>query len=93
MLFCLQRVNRNFRVVDEFHLVCTRRKLKLNAGKSKIMVYGRREAEVVIFNTPYGVSVLEVGRCEILLGERMNEVKKFPSSDGATGYGSNQKGS
>ncbi len=26
------------RIVDEFHRVCKRRKLKINAGKSKVMV-------------------------------------------------------
>ena len=31
------------RVVDEFYSVCTRRKLKVNAGKCKVMVVERRE--------------------------------------------------
>ena len=29
------------RVVDEFHWVCTRRKLRVNVGKSKVMVFER----------------------------------------------------
>ncbi len=33
------------RVVNEFSSVCKRRKLKVNAGKSKIMVLEKREEE------------------------------------------------
>ena len=40
--------------------VCTRRKVKVNAGKSKVMFFVRREGEVVDFSTPYRVSVLAV---------------------------------
>ncbi len=43
------------RVVNEFCSVCKRRKLKVNAGKSKVMVFERREVEVVDFNTAYRV--------------------------------------
>ncbi len=39
------------RVVNEFYSVCKRRKLKLNAGKSKVMVFERREQEQNDFNT------------------------------------------
>ena len=38
-------------VVDEFYSGCMRRKLKVNAGKSK-MIFGRREVEMVDFRTP-----------------------------------------
>ncbi len=38
------------RVVNEFYSVCKRRKLKVNAGKSKVMVFERREEEAVDFN-------------------------------------------
>ncbi len=38
----LQRV-----VLNEFYSVCKRRKLKVNAGKSKVMVFERKEVEVV----------------------------------------------
>ena len=66
------------RVVDEFYTVCTRKKLKVNAGKSKVMVFERREIEAVDFNTPYRVSVPAVRRCEVILGgEKMEEVKEF----------------
>ncbi len=43
------------RVVNEFYSVCKRRKLKVNAGKSKVMVFERRGVEVVDFNTAYRV--------------------------------------
>ncbi len=33
------------RVVNEFYSVHKRRKLKVNAGKSKVMVFERREVE------------------------------------------------
>ena len=38
------------RVFNEFYRVCTRRKLKVNTGKSKGMVFERREVEVVDLN-------------------------------------------
>ncbi len=41
------------RLVNVFSSVCKRRKLKVNAGKSKVMVFERREEEVVDFNTAY----------------------------------------
>ncbi len=34
------------RVLNEFFSVCKRRRLKVNAGKSKVMVFERREEEV-----------------------------------------------
>ena len=41
-----------------------------------MMVSGRREAEMMYFTTPYRVSVIAVGRCDVNLGgERMEEVK------------------
>ncbi len=43
------------RVVNELYSVCKRRKLKVNAGKSKVMVFRRREEEVVDFNTAYSL--------------------------------------
>ncbi len=43
------------RVVHEFYNVCKRRKLKVNTGKSKVMVFERREEEVTDFNTAYRV--------------------------------------
>ncbi len=33
------------RVVNEFYSVCKRRKLKVHTGKSKVMVFERREVE------------------------------------------------
>ncbi len=66
------------RVVDQFHSVCNRRKLGLNAGKSKVMVFGRKEVEVVDFGNLYRVSVPVGERCEIVIGgERMEVVKEF----------------
>ncbi len=41
------------RVVDPLHSVCSRRKLRVNAGKSKVMVFERKEVEVVNFGNPY----------------------------------------
>ncbi len=35
------------RVVNEFYSICKRRKLKVNAGKSKVMVFVRRKEEVI----------------------------------------------
>ncbi len=41
------------RGVDQFHNVCNRRKLRVNAVKSKVMAFERREVEVVDFGNPY----------------------------------------
>ncbi len=66
------------RVVNEFHSVCERRKLKVNAGKSKMMVLERREEEVVDFNIAYRVRLPTVARCRVMLGsEKMEEVSEF----------------
>ena len=35
----------------------------MNAGKSKVMGFERRD-----FNSPYRVSVRVIGRCEVVLG-------------------------
>ncbi len=37
------------RVVDQFHSVCSRRKLRVNARKSKVMVFERKEVKRVNF--------------------------------------------
>ncbi len=50
----------------------------MNAGKSKVMAFERREVEVVDFRNPYRVSVLADERCEIVMGgERMKVLKEF----------------
>ncbi len=65
-------------MVDQFHSVCSRRKLRVNAGKSKVMVFERREVEVVDFGNPYRVSVPVDEKCEIAMGgERMEVVKEL----------------
>ncbi len=66
------------RVVNEFYSVCKKRKLKLNPGKSKMMVFEKREDEVVDFNTAYKVRLPAVARCRVMLGsEKMEEVSEF----------------
>ena len=43
-----------------------------------MMIFERRDAEMVEFSTPYRVSVQAVGRDEdVLRGERMEKVKEF----------------
>ncbi len=56
------------RVVNEFYSVCKRRKLKVNTGKSKVMVFERREEEVTDFKAAYRVRLPAVVRCRIMLG-------------------------
>ncbi len=49
----------------------------MNAGKSKVMVFERRE-EVINFNTVYRVRLPAVASCRIMLGsEKMEEVSEF----------------
>ncbi len=54
------------RVVDQFHNVCSRRKKRVNAGKSKVIVFERKD--VVNFRNPYRTSVPIDERCEIVMG-------------------------
>ncbi len=56
------------RVVDEFYSVYVRRKLRVNVGKSKVMVVKRKKVEVVDFSNPYRMNVPVAGRCELFLG-------------------------
>ena len=66
------------KVVNEFCRVCERRKLKVNAGKSKVMVFERKRSEVVDFHRPYRVEEENVRECEIEMnGEKMEEVTEF----------------
>ena len=65
-------------VVDEFYSVCARKKMKVNAEKSKAMISERREAEVVDFSRLYNMSVSAVRRYEVVPEEnRKEEVKEF----------------
>ncbi len=68
------------RVVDQSHCVCSRRKLRVNVGKSKVMAFERKEIEVVDFGNSYRVSVPVDDRCEIVMGgERMEMVTELGS--------------
>ncbi len=43
------------RIVDEFDRVCKRRKLKVNAGKSKVIVFERAREQTINFAKTYRV--------------------------------------
>ncbi len=43
------------RIVDEFDRICKRRKLNMNAGKSKVMVFERAREQTINFAKPYRV--------------------------------------
>ena len=50
----------------------------MNAEKSEVMVFVRKEAEMVDFSNTYRVNVPGTEMCEVYLGgERMEEVKEF----------------
>ncbi len=40
------------RVTDQCYSVCSRRQLRMNAGKNRVMVLQRKEVEVVNFGSP-----------------------------------------
>ena len=66
------------KIVDEFNMVCKRRKLKVNEGKSIVMVFERRVSDVTDFARPYRVSEQCVMECKIDMdGVRLEEVKEF----------------
>ncbi len=65
------------RIVDEFGRVCKRRKLKVNAGKNKVMIFERAREQTINFAKPYRVGSKAILRCKIWLGkEKMEEVNE-----------------
>ncbi len=52
------------RIVDEFDRVC-RRKLKVNADKSKVMVFERAREQTIDFTKPYRVGSDAIFGCKI----------------------------
>ncbi len=62
------------RIVDEFERVCKRRKLKVNASKSKVMVFERAREQTVNFAKPYRVGSEAILGCKIWLRKKMEEV-------------------
>jgi len=66
------------RIVNEFFNVCKRRKLGVNGAKSKIMVFERRENEVIEFDKKYRVRQENESKCNIRMGgEQLEEVREF----------------
>ncbi len=66
------------RIVDEFDRVCKRRMLKVNAGKSNVMVFERAREQTINFAKPYRVESEAILGCKIWLGrEKMEEVNEF----------------
>ncbi len=66
------------KIVDEFDRVCKRRKLKVNASKSKVMVLERTREQTINFAKPYRMGSEAILECKIWLGkERMEEVNEF----------------
>ncbi len=59
------------RIVDEFDRICKRRKLKVNAGKSKIMVFETAREQTINFVKPYRVGSEAIHGCKIWLGQKM----------------------
>ncbi len=53
------------RIVDEFERVCKRRKLKVNASKSKVMVYERAREQIIDFAKSYRVRSGAIPECKI----------------------------
>ncbi len=54
------------------------RYIEVNAGKSKVMTFERKDVEVVNLGNQYRVSVSVDDRCErVMGGERMEVVKEF----------------
>ncbi len=53
------------KIVDEFDRVCKRRKLKVNAGKSKVMVFKRAREQTIKFAKSYRVGSEVIRTCKI----------------------------
>ncbi len=66
------------RIVDEFDRICKRKKLKVNAGKSKVMVFERAREKTIDFAKPYRVGSEAIPGCKVWLRkEKMEEVNEF----------------
>ncbi len=61
------------RIVDEFDRVCKRRKLRVNAGKSKVMVFERAREQTINFAKPYRVGSEAILECKIWWGKGMSK--------------------
>ncbi len=53
------------KIVDEFDRIYRRRKLKVNAGKSKVMVFERAREQTIDFAKPYSVGSEGIPGCKI----------------------------
>ncbi len=65
------------RIVDKFDKICKRRKLKVNAGKSKVMFFERAREQTIDFAKPYRVGSEPIPECKIWLRKKMEEVNEF----------------
>ncbi len=66
------------RIVDEFDRVCKRRKVNVNAGKSKMMVFKRAREQTINVAKPYRVGSEAIFGCKMWLGkEKMEKVNEF----------------
>ncbi len=45
------------RAVDQFYSVCSRRKVRMNVGKGKVMVFEKKEVDMVNFRDLFRVIV------------------------------------
>ncbi len=66
------------RIVDEFDRVCRRRKLKVNADTSKVMVFerAREQTRAIDFGKSYKVVSEAIPGCKIWLEKKMVEVEE-----------------
>ncbi len=55
-------------IVDKFDRVCKRKKLKVNAGKSKVMVFERAREQIINLAKSYRVESEAILGCKIWLG-------------------------
>jgi len=66
------------KLVNKFSTVCVRSKLKVNVGKSKVMVFERRKSEVIEFADQYRMRLESQKQCKIMMnGQIMKEVNEF----------------
>ncbi len=57
--------------------VCKRRKLKVNAGKSKVMVFEKAREQTINFANSYRMGSEAILGCKIWLGKKVEEVNEF----------------
>ncbi len=66
------------KLVNEFNTVCVRRKLRVNEGKSKVMVFEKRKNKVIDFTEQYRMKLENQKQCKGWTDNGRGELIQLP---------------